>query len=245
MVTRRFGELVAVDAVSLSLAPGERRALIGPNGAGKTTLLDLVTGAVRPHAGRILFAGRDVTRLGPVGRSRLGIGRTHQRPAVWPGLSALDNVVVGGWRRAGGARRLYGPGQLFTPGRMGRHLVQPSLRVLDSVGLGGMVGVPAAELSHGQRRLLEIAVALAGAPRLLVLDEPAAGLWPAEIEQLGGLLDGLPADIAVLLVEHHLQFAYALADTVTVLAAGRHVATGTPRDIRRDASVARAYHEAA
>jgi branched-chain amino acid transport system ATP-binding protein len=238
-VTRRYGDLVAVDAVSLSLAPGERRALIGPNGAGKTTLLDLVAGAARPHAGRIAFAGRDVTRLGSTGRARLGIARTHQRPAVWPALSALDNVVVGGWPRAGGLRRLY------SPGRLRRQLMQPCLRILHSVGLGGMVGVRAGALSHGHRRLLEIAVALAGKPRLLVLDEPAAGLWPGQVQHLAGLLAGLPSDIAMLIVEHHLGFAYALADTVTVLRDGRLVATGTAEDIRRDAAVARAYAEVA
>src|SRR5439155_460304 len=137
----------------------------------KTTLLDLVAGAVRPHAGRILFDRRDVTRLDAVHRARLGIVRTHQRPAVWPGLSALDNVLVGGWRPAGGLRRLYSRGRL----------VWPALRILDSVGLNDVTDVPAGELSHGQRRLLEIAIALAGAPRLLLLDEPAAGLWPTEV----------------------------------------------------------------
>ncbi len=207
-VTRRYGELVAVDAVSLSLAPGERRALVGPNGAGKTTLLDLVAGVARPHAGRVVFDGRDVTRLGAVRRARLGIVRTHQQPAVWPAFSALDNVVVGGWRPAGGRLRLR------------RHFVAQCLRVLDSVGLGDLVAVPAVELSHGQRRLLEVAIALAGTPRLLLLDEPTAGLWPGEVEHLAKVLAALPGDVAVLLVEHHLEFAYAVADTVTVLRDG-------------------------
>jgi branched-chain amino acid transport system ATP-binding protein len=227
-VNRRYGDLVAVDTVSLSLAPGERRVLIGPNGAGKSTLLDLVTGAARPDSGQIVFAGQDITRFGPVRRARLGIGRTHQRPAIWPGLTTLDSVTVGGWRTS-------------SPASPHSELVRASLRLLDRVGLGDAVGTRAGELSHGQRRLLELAVALAGAPRLLVLDEPAAGLWPAEVDRLGTLLAGLSADIALLVVEHHLEFAYALADTVTVLHDGRHVATGTPRNIRRDRSVARAY----
>jgi branched-chain amino acid transport system ATP-binding protein len=216
-VTRRYGSLVAVDGVSLALATGERHAIVGPNGAGKTTLLDLVAGAARPHAGRVVFAGRDVTRVGAVGRARLGIVRTHQQPAVWPALSALDNVVVGGWYRAGGVRRLY------STGRLRRRLLGACLRILDSVGLGDVAGVPAGELSHGRRRLLEIGVALAGGPRLLVLDEPTAGLWPAEVEHLGKLLANLPTDVAVLMVEHHLEFAYALTDTVTVLRDGRAV----------------------
>ena len=212
-VTRRYGSLVAVDAVSLSLAPGERHAVIGPNGAGKTTLLDLVAGAARPHAGRVVFAGRDVTRVGAVGRARLGIVRTHQQPAVWPALSALDNVVLGGWHRARRVRRLYSSGPLR----------RPALRILESVGLAEVAAVPAGELSHGQRRLLEIGIALAGGPRLLVLDEPTAGLWPAEVEHLAKLLANLPTDVAVLMVEHHLEFAYALTDTVTVLRDGRAV----------------------
>lgn len=216
-VTRCYGSLVAVDGVSLALATGERHAIVGPNGAGKTTLLDLVAGAARPHAGRVVFAGRDVTRVGAVGRARLGIVRTHQQPAVWPGLSALDNVVVGGWWYAGGVRRLY------STGRLRRHLLGPGLRLLDAVGLGDVAAVPAGELSHGQQRLLEIGVALAGGPRLLVLDEPTAGLWPAEVEHLGKLLANLPTDVAVLMVEHHLEFAYAFTDTVTVLRDGRAV----------------------
>ena len=216
-VTRRYGDLIAVDRVSLSLAPGERHAVIGPNGAGKTTLLDLVAGAARPHAGRIVFAGCDVTRVGAVGRARLGIIRTHQQPAVWPALSALDNVMVGGWHRAGGVRRLY------SPGRLRQHLLALCLRILDSLGLSDVARVPAGELSHGQRRLLEIGVALAGGPRLLVLDEPTAGLWPVEVEHLAKLLANLPTDVAVLLVEHHLEFAYALADSVTVLRDGKAV----------------------
>src|SRR5204863_3145972 len=187
----RYGELVAVDAVSLSMAPGERRALVGPNGAGKTTLLDLVAGTARPHAGRIVFDGRDVTSLDAVRRARLGIVRTHQQPAVWAAFSVLDNVVVGGWRRAGGLIRLY------SPDRLRRHLVGPCLRILDSVGLSGAVGVPAGALSHGQRRLLEIAIALAGTPRLLLLDEPTAGLRPVEVEQLARVLAGLPGDVTV------------------------------------------------
>ncbi len=214
-VTRRYGDLVAVDGVDLALAPGERRALVGPNGAGKSTLLDLVAGALRPHAGRILFGGRDVTRLDAVRRARLGIVRTYQRPAVWPAESVLDNVAVGGWHAAGGLRRL------CSPARLSRRLLRPCLRILDAVGLSDLVGVPAGQLSHGQRRLLEIGVALAGEPRLLVLDEPTAGLWPAEVEHLANLLAGLPPTVGVLLVEPHLEFAHAVADRVTVLRGGR------------------------
>jgi branched-chain amino acid transport system ATP-binding protein len=224
-VCRRYGGLAAVDHLSLDLDRGERHALIGPNGAGKTTLLNLVAGVSRPDAGTIRLAGRDVTRLGPVRRARLGVGRTHQRPAVWSGLSALDNMVVAGWPAAGGVRRL------CSPQRLRRRVVLPALRLLDAVGLSDAVGTRAGALSHGQRRLLEIAMALAGEPRLLLLDEPTAGLWPAEVERLVELLAGLPRTVTLLLVEHHLEFVGALADRVTVVREGRAVATGTPESV--------------
>jgi branched-chain amino acid transport system ATP-binding protein len=219
---RRYGDLAALDGVALQVAPGERRALIGPNGAGKTTLLNLVGGALRPTAGRIRFAGRDVTRMPPARRARLGIGRTHQHPAVWPTLSALDNVLVA-------ARRPWG------------RLRAGARDHLAAVGLADVAGTPAGALSHGQRRQLELAMALAGDPALLLLDEPAAGLSPPEVELLAGLLATLPDGVAVLLVEHHLDLVYGFADRVTVLHSGRHVHTGTVTETRRSPEVAAAY----
>ncbi|MEV4757197.1 ABC transporter ATP-binding protein [Micromonospora sp. NPDC049559] len=236
---RRYGSLTAVDGIDLRVAPGERRALIGPNGAGKTTLLNLVGGAVRPDRGRIHFAGRDVTRLGPARRARLGIGRIHQRPAVWPSLTALDNVVVAAWRYAGGFRRA------FTPRRYDTLLRAPARELLDRLGLAADAGTTAAHLSHGQRRQLEIAMALAGKPRLLLLDEPAAGLAAADVHRLVDLLARLPRTVSVLLVEHRLDLVYELADAVTVLADGRHVVSGTPAEIRASRAVRDAYAEAA
>lgn len=237
-VTHRYGSLVAVDRVDLRVADGERHALIGPNGAGKTTLLDLIGGATRVDGGRIRFAGRDVTRLGPARRARIGIGRIHQRPAVWPSLTALENVVVAGWRQAGGFRAV------GTPGRLRRRLREPAVELLDRVGLAGTAQTTAAHLSHGERRQLEIAMALAGRPRLLLLDEPAAGLSSVEVHRLVGLLADLPRAVSVLLVEHRLDLVYALADTVTVLHDGRRVATGVPAEIRDSPAVRRAYAEA-
>ncbi|MEJ3744666.1 ABC transporter ATP-binding protein [Actinomycetes bacterium KLBMP 9797] len=225
-VTRRYGALVALDRLDLSVAAGERRALIGPNGAGKTTLLDLVAGASRADGGRIRFAGRDVTRHGPAQRARLGIGRIHQRPAVWTSMSTLENVAVAGAPRHGGFRRAL-PVARETLDRLG----------LDHVTL-------AARLSHGQRRQLEIAMALAGEPRLLLLDEPAAGLSHVEFIRLGDVLASLSRDVTVLLVEHRLDLVYAHADTVTVLRDGKHVATGTPDEIRTSPAVRAAYAEA-
>ncbi|GAA4245921.1 ABC transporter ATP-binding protein [Dactylosporangium darangshiense] len=219
---RRYGDLAALDDVALQLEPGERRALIGPNGAGKTTLLNLVAGALRPSAGRIRFNDRDVTRTSPARRARLGIGRTHQHPAIWPTLSALDNVLVA-------ARRPWGR---LRPGARDH---------LAAVGLADQATTRAGSLSHGQRRQLELAMALAGGPRLLLLDEPAAGLSPPEVELLASLLAALPGDVAVLLVEHHLDLVYGFADRVTVLHSGRHVHTGTVAETRRSPEVAAAY----
>jgi branched-chain amino acid transport system ATP-binding protein len=224
-LSRRYGSLAAVDRVDLRIEAGERRALIGPNGAGKTTLLDLVAGATRPDGGRITFDGRDVTRLGPARRARLGIGRTHQRPAVWASLTALDNVMVAAWRHVGGFR----------------HARRPGVELLDRLGLAGSASALAAHLSHGQRRQLEIAMALAGRPRLLLLDEPAAGLSAVEFERLGAVLAALPRTVTVLLVEHRLDLVYALADEVTVLRDGQHVSTGTPGEIRASSAVRAAY----
>jgi branched-chain amino acid transport system ATP-binding protein len=224
-VSRRYGSLVALDGIDLRIGEGERHALIGPNGAGKTTLLDLVAGAARPDGGRIRVAGRDLTRLGPARRARRGVGRIHQRPAVWPSLSTLDNIAVAGARRRGGYRRTL-----------------PVARdLLSSLALPD---VAAAQLSHGQRRQLEIAMALAGRPRLLLLDEPAAGLSAVEFAQLSEVLGDLPRTVTVLLVEHRLDLVYALADRVTVLRDGRHVATGTPDEIRTSSVVRHAYAEA-
>ncbi|MBE1491167.1 ABC transporter ATP-binding protein [Plantactinospora soyae] len=237
-VTRRYGSLVAVNRVDLRVGEGERHALIGPNGAGKTTLLDLIGGASRADEGRIVFAGRDVTRLGPARRARNGIGRIHQRPAVWPTLSVLENVVVAGWRQAGGFR---GVG---SRGRFRRRLAEPAAELLDRVGLAGSAPTTAAHLSHGERRQLEIAMALAGRPRLLLLDEPAAGLSGVEVHRLVELLAALPREMSVLLVEHRLDLVYALADTVTVLHDGRLVASGVPDEIRNAPAVRRAYAEA-
>jgi branched-chain amino acid transport system ATP-binding protein len=223
---RRYGDLAALDGVDLRVAAGDRVGLIGPNGAGKSTLLNLVAGSLRPTTGRIRFDGRDVTRLGPARRARLGVGRTHQHPAIWSSLPALQNVLVAGRRpwgrlRAGGRDR--------------------ARELLAEVGLAGVEQTAAGALSHGQRRQLELAMALAGEPRLLLLDEPAAGLAPPEVELLAVLLAALPRTVAILLVEHHLDLVYGFADRITVLHSGRHVHTGTVPETRSSPEVAAAY----
>ena len=222
-LTCRFGRLLALDRVDLQLHEGERRAVIGPNGAGKTTLVNAVTGVVRPSRGRVFLASRDVTAAGPGRRARSGVARTFQTPALAGSLTALDNVILGlrPERRSDRARR--------------------ALRTLDQLGIGGLAGTPAGRLAHGQRRLLEIAVALAARPRLLLLDEPAAGLTDADLPQLLAVLDRLSDRVTVLLVEHHLDVVTAVADTVTVLHQGRVLATDKPAVIATHPEVSEVY----
>lgn len=225
-LTCRFGRLVALDRVSLDLYPGERRAVIGPNGAGKTTLVNVVTGVVRPTRGRVLLDGRDITRAGPAQRARSGVARTFQTPALAGSLTALDNVLLGLRHR---------PGQ----GRSAR--VDRARGWLADLGLDRLAGVPSGQLAHGQRRLLEIAVALAAEPRLLLLDEPAAGLTDADLPLLLAALDRLPDQVTVLLVEHHLDVVTAVADAVTVLHQGQVLATDKPAVIATHPAVSEVY----
>ncbi|GLZ76759.1 hypothetical protein Afil01_15660 [Actinorhabdospora filicis] len=212
-LSRVFGSLTAVDGVSLTVS--SRHALIGPNGAGKSTLLHLAAGNVRPSAGRVLLDGRDVTRAGPGRRARLGLGRTFQTPALVDSADCGTNLRLGG-----------------------RAPVS-----LDDVGLGGCERLPAGALPHGRRRLLEVAVALAGAPRVLLLDEPAAGLGDDDRALLLSVLRAV--EVPVLLVEHDQAFVRAYADTVTVLHQGALLASGTPSTIAADADVAAVYQGAA
>jgi branched-chain amino acid transport system ATP-binding protein len=234
-VTRAFGSLRAVEDVSLRIAEGARHALIGPNGAGKSTLFNVIGGSLRPTKGRVLFAGRDVTRLPEWRRARLGIARTFQHSSVLLSCTAAENVLIGVQREAGVAARM-----LPTPRRR-RELLERCESLLETVGLSGRAHVPAGALSHGERRQLQVAMALGNRPRLLLLDEPAAGMSPAETARLLTLLKDLPRDITVLLIEHDLDVVFNLADTVTVLHLGRHLATGTPAEIRADPAVQSAY----
>ncbi|MEH1102591.1 ABC transporter ATP-binding protein [Micromonospora sp. CPCC 205561] len=235
-VTVRYGSLAALDGVDLRIDHGQRHALIGPNGAGKSTLLDVLGGATPAGGGRVCLAGRDVTRLGPAARARRGIGRIHQRPAVFSTLTATQNVVVAALPHA------LRPGR-WRPGARRSAAERTAGAWLERVGLDDLGGIPAGQLAHGQRRQLEIAMALAGRPRLLLLDEPAAGLSAVEVGRLVEFLRALPRAVAVLLVEHRLDLVYALCDQVTVLRDGRTVATGTPAEIRASDRVRQAYAE--
>jgi branched-chain amino acid transport system ATP-binding protein len=229
---RRFGGVGALDGVTLTVGPGDRHAVIGPNGAGKTTLLNLLAGTLRPTAGTILWHGREITRRGPVHRARAGIGRSFQTPTVIPTLSTLDNLVLGAWPGAAGLR---------WPSTRYRHLRTAAQDRLRSIGLGHCAQTTAAALSHGQRRLLDIAMAMATNPALLLLDEPAAGLDGADLDRLLGLLAALPPRTAVVLVEHRLDLVAAVASTVTVLSRGRVLLTDTHDRVVTDVAVRAAY----
>ncbi|MFF5770926.1 ABC transporter ATP-binding protein [Streptomyces californicus] len=238
-LTRRYGTLTAVDGVSLRLVPGARHAVIGPNGAGKTTLLNLIAGTDRPDGGAIALEGADITRRGTAARSRLGIARSFQQPSVVTELSVLDNVVLAGWthrpRHRGAWRRP----------SLHRSRQETAVRHLEAVGLADLAHRPAGVLSHGQRRMLDLAAALAGDPRLLLLDEPAAGLTDAGIDRLLGIVGGLPPAVAVILVEHHVEVVAHLATDTTVLAAGQVIATGPTREVLARPDVRAAYHGSA
>jgi branched-chain amino acid transport system ATP-binding protein len=232
---KRFGGLAVTDGVSMAVAPGGIHAVIGPNGAGKTTLIHQVSGLLRPDSGRILFSGRDVTGLSVPQRARLGLARSFQITSVLPGFSALENAALAVQARSGSSFRL------LRPAAGQRALDEPAAEALEAVGLAARAHVPAGALSHGERRQLELAVALAMRPRLLLLDEPLAGAGPQEAERLVGILSGLRERYAILLVEHDMRAVFALADSISVLVYGRVVATGTPAAIRANAEVRSAY----
>ncbi|MFF1952841.1 ABC transporter ATP-binding protein [Kitasatospora herbaricolor] len=239
-VVRGFGGIRAVDGVDLAAPPGRITALVGPNGAGKSTLFDCLAGAARPDAGRVLLAGRDITRLPDHARARLGLARTFQQVAAFPGLTVAQNVRVGAeQRRRGTARALLG---LPAPGRAAaRAATDRALRLLD---LDAVRDWPADRLPPGALRLLELARALAAAPRVLLLDEPAAGLDLAQTARLAAVLRALTAEgMALLLVEHDVELVSRLADTVYVMAAGRVVARGPTREVLADRRVAAAWGE--
>lgn len=232
---KSFGALKATDGVDLELRPGEIHALIGPNGAGKTTLIHQIAGTLKPSNGTIRFLGRDVGALGVAERARLGLGRTFQISSLAPEFSALRNVMLAVQAAQGSSFRF------LRPVMHDASLVEPATEMLERVGLAGRARVPAAELSHGERRQLEIAVALALDPKAFVLDEPMAGMGPDGSKALTRFLDGLRCEAPILLVEHDMDAVFALADRITVLVYGRVIASGTVAEIRADAEVRRAY----
>ncbi|TAJ42138.1 MAG: ABC transporter ATP-binding protein [Reyranella sp.] len=234
-LVKRFGGLVATDTVSIDVRPGEIHALIGPNGAGKTTLVSQLTGNLTPDAGTIHFAGRDVTRLPTHARVRLGLARSFQITSVLREFTALDNVALAFQAHAGHSFRF------LADARRDERLRAPARRGLEAVGLGARAETPAAALSHGEQRQLEIAMALAGDPKLLLLDEPMAGMGVEESQRMIGFLRALKAERAMLLIEHDMDAVFQLADRITVLVYGRAIASGTPDEIRANGEVRQAY----
>lgn len=232
---KHFGGLVATDKVSLSIREGELHAVIGPNGAGKTTLIAQLAGELRPDGGAILFDGRDVTRMPVQRRAAAGLARSFQITSVFPSFSALANVALAVQAHAGHSFRFWKPAA-----RDGA-LTGPAREALELVGLGPRADVPAELLSHGEQRQLEIAMALATRPRMLLLDEPMAGMGPAEGASMVDLLGKLKRRYTILLIEHDMDAVFALADWITVLVHGAVIATGTPDEIRSDPEVRRAY----
>jgi len=234
-LTKRFGGVVASDGISLALAPGELHAVIGPNGAGKTTLIGQLTGEIPPDAGRIRFDGSDVTALPVYRRSRLGLARSFQITSLFPDFTALDNVALAVQAHSGHSFRFW------RDARGEASLREPARAALLRAGLAERADVPVADLSHGERRQLEIAMALAGRPRLLLLDEPMAGMGPEESALLVDMLRRLKSSLTILLIEHDMDAVFALADRISVLVYGRIVASGDPDAIKADPEVRQAY----
>jgi branched-chain amino acid transport system ATP-binding protein len=234
-LTKRFGGVVASDSIMLAVPPGELHAIIGPNGAGKTTLIGQLTGEVAPESGAIRFGGADITRLPTHQRSMLGLARSFQITSLFLDFTALDNVALAVQAHAGHSFRFW------RDARQERGLREPARAALTRVGLAERADVIVANMSHGEHRQLEIAMALATKPRMLLLDEPMAGMGPEESQRMVKTLNELKRELTILLVEHDMEAVFALADRITVLVYGRVIATGTPEEIRANEEVRQAY----
>jgi branched-chain amino acid transport system ATP-binding protein len=235
---RHFGGLWATNGVDLEVAEGDIHALIGPNGAGKTTLIHLISGGLLPDEGCLRFAGRNITRLAMHQRVARGITRSHQITQIFPRLSLLENVRLAVQAR----RRDFGSSLRFwRPASADFHMIEEAEDWLGRVGLAEQAGTLACDASHGEQRVLELAMALATRPRLLLLDEPMAGMGPEESEHMACLIASLKGTQTVLLVEHDMDIVFRLAGRISVLVAGRIIASGTPDTVRGNVEVRRAY----
>jgi branched-chain amino acid transport system ATP-binding protein len=234
-LTKRFGGVVATDRISLDVAAGELHAVIGPNGAGKTTLIGELTGEIAPDTGRIRFDGRDITALPTYRRSALGLARSFQITSLFLDFTALDNVALAVQAHAGHSFHFW------RAARAESTLRGPARAALERVGLASRADVIVSKLSHGEHRQLEIAMALATEPRMLLLDEPMAGMGPEESARMVAMLRELKRELTILLIEHDMDAVFALADRITVLVYGRVIATGAPEAVRANAEVRQAY----
>jgi branched-chain amino acid transport system ATP-binding protein len=232
---KAFGALPATDGVDLAVREGETHAVIGPNGAGKTTLIGQLSGMLRPDSGRIHFAGEDITRLAAPARSKKGLARSFQITSIYREFSALDNVALAVQAHAGHSFRFW------RPARKEQELREPARKILEKVGLGARAEVTAANLAHGEQRQLEIAMALATSPRLLLLDEPVAGMGTEESQRMVQFLGTLKGHCTMILVEHDMDAVFSLADRISVLVYGQIIATGAPKEIRANPQVRAAY----
>jgi branched-chain amino acid transport system ATP-binding protein len=232
---KAFGALRASDGISFDVRAGETHAVIGPNGAGKTTFISQLAGNLRPDGGRIRFAGEDITALPAPRRARKGLARSFQITSVYPEFSALQNVALAVQAHAGHSFRFW------RDARRDPALMLPAEKVLREVGLGERLHVLAANLAHGEQRQLEVAMALATNPRLLLLDEPMAGMGVEESQRMIALLASLKRKQTLILVEHDMDAVFRLADRISVMVYGRVIATGMPEEIRRNEEVRRAY----
>jgi branched-chain amino acid transport system ATP-binding protein len=234
-LAKRFEGVVATDDLTLAVETGELHAIIGPNGAGKTTLISQLGGQLAPDSGRIRFAGQDITALPMYARSRLGLARSFQITSLFLDLSVLDNVALAVQAHTGHSFRFW------RDARAEKDLREPALAALARVGLTDCAGRVTSALSHGEHRLIELAMALVGHPRMLLLDEPMAGLGPEGSARMVEMLRALKKELTILLVEHDMEAVFALANRITVLVYGRVIATGAPADIRSNAAVREAY----
>jgi branched-chain amino acid transport system ATP-binding protein len=234
-LAKRFGGIVATDDLTLGVSEGELHAMIGPNGAGKTTLIAQLSGEATPDSGRIRFAGTDITHLPMYRRSGLGLARSFQITSLFLDLSVLDNVALAVQAKAGHSFRFW------RNARREAELRDPARAALARVGLSARADLSVSALSHGEHRQLELAMALASQPRMLLLDEPMAGLGPEESTRMVAMLRELKKELTILLVEHDMEVVFALADRITVLVYGRVIASGRPEDIRSNTQVRDAY----
>ena len=232
---KNYGALAVTDGVTLDIAAGELHAVIGPNGAGKTTLIHQISGLARPDSGRIIFQSEDVTALSMAERARRGLVRSFQITSILPRFSALENVALAVQAHHGSSFQFFGNAS----GE--KTLNDIAMPLLARFGLSARAGVPAGQLSHGEKRQLEIAIALAAKPKLLLLDEPLAGTSHDESQRLIATLQELRRELPIVLIEHDMDAVFALADRVSVLVYGRVIASGTPQSIRDNAEVRAAY----
>lgn len=234
-LVKRFGGFAATDQASLSVQPGVLHALIGPNGAGKTTLIHQISGAIKPDAGSVHFAGQDITAMAMHQRALRGLLRSYQITSIFSKLSVLDNMALAVQARSGSSMRFW------TAARSESALYAEAAAVAERVGLGPRLKTLAGLLSHGQQRQLELGLVLAAKPKLLLLDEPMAGMGPDESESMVALLQNLRGEVTILLVEHDMDAVFRLADTISVLVFGQVIATGSAQSIRANPEVRRAY----